>query len=46
MFFLCVCVLQSVERVAAFIQQQNHEVYEQRGIIIGDPMDRGLRCVS
>ena len=29
-----------------YIQQQNHDVYEQRGVVIGDPMDRGLRCVS
>ena len=37
---------QRVQDVAKYIQQQNREVYEQRGIIVGDPMDRGLRCVS
>ncbi|CAI8033933.1 Golgin subfamily A member 7 [Geodia barretti] len=35
-----------VQDAAKYIQQQNREVYEQRGIILGDPMDRGLRCVS
>jgi hypothetical protein len=35
-----------VERVIRYIQQQNHDVYEQRGVVFGDPMDRGLRCVS
>ena len=37
---------QRVQEVAKYIQQQNHEIYEQRGLILGDPMDRGLRCVS
>ena len=37
---------QCVLDVAKYIQYQNREVYEQRGIILGDPMDRGLRCVS
>ena len=32
--------------MAQYIDQQNREVYEERGILIGDPMDRGLRCVS
>ena len=41
-----VLFLQSVERVVRYIQQQNHDVYEQRGVVFGDPMDRGLRCVS
>ena len=35
-----------MQDVAKYIQQQNTEVYKARGIIIGDPMDRGLRCVS
>ncbi len=38
--------LQNVAKIARYIQQQNREIYEPRGIIIGDPMDRGLRCVS
>ena len=38
--------LQTVDTVAQYIQHQNHEIYEQRGITFGDPMDRGLRCVS
>lgn len=41
-----VFLFQSVEKVARYIQQQNREVYLERGIVIGDPMDRGLRCVS
>ena len=41
--FFC---LQTVDNVARYLQHQNHEIYEQRGITFGDPMDRGLRCVS
>ena len=51
--FVCVCVcvchsvsFQCVERVARYIEEQNRAVFEPKGIIIGDPMDRGLRCVS
>ena len=29
-----------------YIREQNRTVFEPLGIIIGDPMDRGLRCVS
>ena len=39
------CV-QNVEAVARYIQQQNRDIYERCGVTIGDPMDRGLRCVS
>ena len=39
------CV-QNVEAVARYIQQQNRDMYERCGVTIGDPMDRGLRCVS
>jgi len=39
------CV-QNVEVVARYIQQQNRDIYERCGVTIGDPMDRGLRCVS
>lgn len=35
-----------VERVSRYIDERNREVFEPNGIIIGDPMDRGLRCVS
>ena len=37
---------QCVESVARYIQQQNYHVFEPKGVILGDPMDRGLRCVS
>ena len=35
-----------MERVARYIDEQNRTVFEPKGIVIGDPMDRGLRCVS
>lgn len=37
---------QCVEEVGKYIQQQNRDVYEQRGVMLGDPMDRGLRCIE
>ena len=39
-------LFQCVERVSRYIDERNREVFEPNGIIIGDPMDRGLRCVS
>ena len=42
---LLVCV-QCVEKVARYIDEQNRNVFEPKGIVLGDPMDRGLRCVS
>ena len=39
-------LLQCVERVARYIDEQNRNVFECKGIVFGDPMDRGLRCVS
>ena len=35
-----------VERVSRYIDERNREVFEPNGIIIGDPMDRGLRCIE
>lgn len=35
-----------MEAVARYIESQNQKVYAERGVILGDPMDRGLRCVS
>lgn len=35
-----------VQDATKYIQWQNTEVYEPRGIILGDPMDRGLRCIE
>ena len=29
-----------------YIQEQNYHVYEPRGVLFRDPMDRGLCCVS
>lgn len=36
----------AVETVARYIESQNQKVYAERGVMLGDPMDRGLRCVS
>ena len=47
--FLCkiICSFyKAVEAVARYIESQNQKVYAERGVILGDPMDRGLRCVS
>lgn len=36
----------AVETVARYIESQNQKVYAEKGIILGDPMDRGLRCIE
>lgn len=35
-----------VEKVARYIDEQNRNVFEPKGIVLGDPMDRGLRCIE
>jgi hypothetical protein len=35
-----------IERASQYIQSENSRIYEPTGIILGDPMDRGLRCIE
>ena len=37
---------QRVQEATDFIREENRTKYERLGVVIGDPMDRGLRCVS
>lgn len=42
-FCLCVQVLQ---KIARYIKDQNEKVYAPRGLLLTDPIERGLRVVS
>ncbi|XP_003383906.1 PREDICTED: golgin subfamily A member 7-like [Amphimedon queenslandica] len=34
------------ERAARYIQERNYHIFERHGVLMGDPMDRGLRCIE
>ena len=43
--YTCTCILlfvQKTKEAAAYLAQQNREVYRLRGILVTDPMLRGL----
>lgn len=42
-FFLCFQVL---KKIAKYIQEQNDKIYAPRGLLLTDPIERGLRVVS
>ena len=45
----CTCILlfvQKTKEAAAYLAQQNREVYRPRGILVIDPMLRGLRVLE
>ena len=37
---------QVLKKIAKYIQEQNEKVYAPRGLLITDPIDRGMRVVS
>ena len=39
-------LLQCLKRLAEYINEQNQSVFVPRGLMITNPMDRGLRVVS
>lgn len=43
MFFLS---LQCLKRLAEYVNEQNQSVFVPRGLMIVNPMERGLRVVS
>lgn len=44
-FCLSVCV-QVLKKIARFVKEQNEKVYAPRGLLLTDPIERGLRVVS
>lgn len=49
---ICVCVttpalyIQVLKKIARFIKDQNEKIYAPRGLLLTDPIERGLRVVS
>lgn len=43
-FFLFFCKV--LKKIAKYIQEQNEKVYAPRGLLITDPIERGMRVVS
>jgi len=42
-----VCVfVQVLKKISLYIQEQNEKVYAPRGLLITDPIERGMRVVS
>lgn len=39
-------LLQCLKRLAEYINEQNQSIFVPRGLMITNPMDRGLRVVS
>ena len=35
-----------LKKIAKYIQEQNEKVYAPRGLLVTDPIDRGMRVVS
>lgn len=35
-----------LKKIAKYIQEQNEKIYAPRGLVIVDPIERGLRVVS
>ncbi|CAB1320021.1 unnamed protein product, partial [Coregonus sp. 'balchen'] len=35
-----------LKKIAKFIQEQNDKIYAPRGLLLTDPIERGLRVVS
>lgn len=44
--FVCVCVRQVLKKIAKYIQEQNEKIYAPRGLLLTDPIERGMRVVS
>lgn len=43
--FVYVCV-QVLRKIARYIKDQNEKIYAPRGLLLTDPIERGLRVVS
>lgn len=39
-------VIQVLKKIAKYIKDQNEKVYAPRGLLLTDPIERGLRVVS
>lgn len=37
---------QVLKKIAKFIQEQNEKIYAPQGLLLTDPIERGLRVVS
>lgn len=35
-----------LKKIAKYIQEQNEKIYAPRGLLITDPIERGMRVVS
>ena len=45
-FLLLLCFVQVLKKIGRYIQDQNNNVYIPRGVLLIDPVERGLRVVS
>lgn len=39
-------VLQVLKKISSYIQEQNEKIYAPRGLLLTDPVERGMRVVS
>lgn len=46
LIFPLLCVCQVLKKIAKYIQEQNEKIYAPRGLLITDPIERGMRVVS
>lgn len=44
--FPLLSVCQVLKKIAKYIQEQNEKIYAPRGLLITDPIERGMRVVS
>lgn len=42
----CCSSSQVLKKIAKYIQEQNEKIYAPRGLLITDPIERGMRVVS
>lgn len=38
--------MQVLKKISMYIQEQNENIYAPRGLLITDPIERGMRVVS
>lgn len=39
-------LLQVLKKISSYIQEQNEKIYAPRGLLLTDPVERGMRVVS
>lgn len=39
-------MLQVLKKISSYIQEQNEKIYAPRGLLLTDPIERGMRVVS